>query len=188
MRIGRTISFYLVRAVAPYFFLAWIILTVILFVQQAGRYSEIFFDPNLPSSFVWQLAFALIPNVVAFTSPMAVLFGVIIGMSRMQSDNEITAIRTFGVGSIAAIVPVVVLGIFLSIFSIVVNIFGVPLASKAVRLVALRTAIYKLESPIEPGVFNTEIAGATVYVRGVDLETKQWRNVFVYTENKEDDS
>ena len=188
MRIGRTISFYLARAVVPYFFLAWVILTVILFVQQAGRYAEIFFDPNLPSSFVWQLAFALVPNVIAFTSPMAVLIGVIIGMSRMQSDNEITAIRTFGVGSIASIVPVLVLGIFLSFFSIAVNIFGVPLASKAVRMVALRTAIYKLESPIEPGVFNTEIAGATVYVRGVDLETKQWRNVFVYTENANDGS
>lgn len=188
MRFGRTISFYLVRAVVPYFFLAWIILTVILFVQQAGRYSEIFFDPNLPSSFIWQLAFALIPNVIAFTSPMAVLAGVIIGMSRMHGDNELTAIRTFGVGSGAAVLPILVLGIVLSFFSIAVNIFGVPLASKAVRMVALRTAIYKLESPIEPGVFNTEIAGATVYVRGVDIETKQWRNVFVYTENAEDGS
>jgi len=95
MRLGRIISFYLVRAVVPYFLLAWTILTVILFVQQAGRYSEIFFDPNLPASFIWQLTFALIPNVIAFTCPMAVLVGVIIGLSRMQTDNELTAIRSF---------------------------------------------------------------------------------------------
>ncbi|MFL6466602.1 MAG: LptF/LptG family permease, partial [Pyrinomonadaceae bacterium] len=186
MRFGKTISFYLVRAVLPYFLLAWIILTVILFVQQAGRYSEIFFDPNLPSSFVWQLTFALIPNVIAFTCPMAVLVGVIIGLSRMQTDNELTAIRSFGVGSLAAIVPVVVLGLILSGFSIAVNLYGVPLASKVVRQVALSSAVYKLESPIDPGVFNTEIAGFTVYVRGVDLESGQWRNVFVYNENPEE--
>ena len=186
MRLGKIISFYLVRAVLPYFVLAWTILTVILFVQQAGRYSEIFFDPNLPASFVWQLTFALIPNVIAFTCPMAVLVGVIIGLSRMQTDNELTAIRSFGIGTLAAIVPVIVLGVVLSGFSIAVNLFGVPLASKAVRQVALRSAVYKLESPIEPGVFNTEIAGYTVYVRDVDLQTGQWKNVFVYSESAED--
>lgn len=130
MRLGKIISYYLVRAVVPYFVLAWTILTVILFVQQAGRYSEIFFDPNLPASFIWQLTFALFPNVIAFTCPMAVLVGVIIGLSRMQTDNELTAIRSFGVGSLAAVVPVLVLGVVLSGFSIAVNLFGVPMASK----------------------------------------------------------
>jgi lipopolysaccharide export LptBFGC system permease protein LptF len=185
MRLGKLVSFYLIRAVLPYFVLAWIILSVILFVQQAGRYSEIFFDRNLPSNFVWQLTFALIPNVIAFTCPMAVLVGVIIGLSRMQSDNELIAIRNIGIGNFAAAGPVFVLGIFLSLFSIAVNIFGVPVASRAVRLVAMRSALYKLESPIEPGVFNTEIAGFTVYVREADLELRRWKNVFVYNEDRE---
>src|SRR5690349_9285107 len=93
MRFGKTVSFYLIRAVLPYFALSWLVLTVILFVQQAGRYSDIFFDPNLPTSFVWQLTFALIPNVIAFTCPMAVLVGVIIGLSRLQADNELDHVR-----------------------------------------------------------------------------------------------
>jgi lipopolysaccharide export LptBFGC system permease protein LptF len=183
MRFGKTVSFYSIRAVVPYFALSWLVLTVILFVQQAGRYADIFFDPNLPASFVWQLTFALIPNVIAFTCPMAVLVGVIIGLSRMQADNELVAIRNIGIGNIAAAGPVFVLGIFLSLFSIAVNIFGVPAASRAVRSVAMRSALYKLESPIEPGVFNTEIAGFTVYVRGADFETGRWANVFVYNED-----
>ena len=183
MRLGKIVSFYLVRAVVPYFVLAWLILSVILFVQQAGRYSDIFFDPNLPSTFVWQLTVALIPNVIAFTCPMAVLVGVIIGLSRMQSDSELIAIRNIGVGNFAAVIPVLILGLFLSLFSIAVNIFGVPAASRAVRMVAVRTALYKLESPIEPGVFNTEIAGFTIYVRGADFNNGTWKNVFVYNED-----
>jgi lipopolysaccharide export LptBFGC system permease protein LptF len=183
MFLGRIVSFYLIRAVIPYFALSWLILSVILFVQQAGRYSDIFFDPNLPTSFVWQLSFALVPSVIAFTCPMAVLVGVIIGLSRMRADNELVAIQNIGIGNLAAVIPVLVLGIVLSLFSIAINIFGVPAASKAVRMVAMRSALYKLESPIEPGVFNTEIAGFTVYVRGVDWETGRWKNVFVYNED-----
>ena len=185
MRLGRIVSLYLIRAVVPYFVLAWLILSVILFVQQAGRYSDIFFDPNLPSTFVWQLVLALIPSVIAFTCPMAVLVGVIIGLSRMQTDNELIAIRNIGVGNFAAVIPVLILGVLLSLLSIAVNIFGVPAASRAVRMVAVRSALYKLESPIEPGVFNSEVAGFTIYVRGADLENRSWKNVFVYNEEPE---
>ena len=185
MKLGRIISWYLVRAVVPYFLLSWLILSVILFLQQGGRYSEIFFNPNLPTTFLWQLAIALIPNVIAFTCPMAVLVGVIIGLSRMQNDNELVAIRTSGVGNFAAMLPIIGLGVLLSLISIAVNIFGVPFASKVVRSIALKTAVYKLESPIEPGAFNTDVAGVTIYVKSGDLETGRWEDVFVFSETAE---
>lgn len=183
MRFGKTISQYLIQAILPYFGMSWLILTAILFVQQAGRYSDTFFNPNLPSVFVWQLAIALIPNVIAFTCPMAALVGVMIGLSRMQADNELVAIRAAGVGNFTTVVPVLALGVVLALISIAVNIFGVPLASRAVRSLALQTAVQKLESPIEPGVFNTEVAGLTIYVKDGDLTDGHWKNVFVYTED-----
>ncbi len=184
MFLSKTISTYLVKAVLPYFGMAWLILTVVLFVQQAGRYAEIYFNPNLPSTFGWKLTIALIPNVIAFTCPMAVLVGVIIGLSRMQTDNELIAIRSAGVGNLAAIIPIFLFGVVLSLFSLIVNIYGVPIASSAVRSIATQTALYKLESPIEPGVFNTEIAGFTIYVDGVSIEDGEWSNVFVYNEDR----
>ena len=186
MKFGRIISWYLVRAVVPYFLLSWLILSVILFLQQGGRYSEIFFNPNLPTTFLWQLAIALIPNVIAFTCPMAVLVGVIIGLSRMQNDSELVAIRASGVGNLAAMLPILGLGVLLSLISIAVNIFGVPFASRVVRTIALQTAVYKLESPIEPGTFNTDVAGVTIYVRGANLQTGRWEDVFVFSETPEE--
>ena len=186
MKFGRIISWYLMRAVVPYFLVSWLILSVILFLQQGGRYSEIFFNPNLPTTFLWQLAIALIPNVIAFTCPMAALVGVIIGLSRMQNDNELVAIRASGVGNLAAMLPILGLGVLLSLISIAVNIFGVPFASRVVRGIALQTAVYKLESPIEPGTFNTDVAGVTIYVRGANFETGRWEDVFVFSETAEE--
>ena len=52
-----------------------------------------------------------------------------------------------------------------------------------VRRVALQTALHKLESPIEPGVFNSEINGYTIYVKGGDFERGTWKNIFVYNED-----
>ena len=82
-----------IGAIVPYFVSAWLLLSVILFVQQASRFSDIFFSINIPSNLIWQLAAALIPNVVAFTCPMAALVGIVIGLTKMQGDSELVAIR-----------------------------------------------------------------------------------------------
>lgn len=182
-RAGWIISRYLLTAVIPYAAFAWALLSVILFVQQASRYSDIFFSANIPSSLVWQLTVALIPNVIAFTCPMAILVGTIIGLAKMQTDNELVAIRAAGVGNVSIALPIMVLGVLLSAFAFIVNLYGVPLAASLVHNVALESAIKKLESPLEPGVFNTEVAGYTIYVKGGDIETGRWKNVFIYNED-----
>jgi len=179
-RIGILLSTYLLRSIVPYFFFAWILLSVILFVQQASKFSETFFNANLPASLVWQLMGALVPNVVAFTCPMAVLIGTVIGLTKMQGDSELVALRAAGVGNLQILIPVTVLGILLSAFAFVVNVKGVPLASSLVRKVALTTAIQKLESPIEPGLFNTEVSGYTIYVRSGDITSGRWQDIFVF--------
>src|SRR5438445_1725098 len=144
-RLSWLISKYLVQAILPYFIFSWLLLSVILFVQQASRFSDIFLATNIPTSLVWQLTFALVPSVIAFTCPMAMLVGTVIGLSKMQGDSELVAVRASGVGNIQIAVPIMVLGVLLSFFAFFVNLKGVPVAASLVRSVALQTAIKKLE-------------------------------------------
>lgn len=183
MRTSWTISRYLIGAIVPYFFSAWFLLSVILFVQQASRFSDIFFSVNIPGNVIWQLAAALIPNVIAFTCPMAALVGIVIGLTKMQGDSELVAIRAAGVGNLQILLPILMLGLVLSGFTFLVNLYGVPIAARLVRRVALQTAIYKLESPIEPGVFNSEVAGYTIYVKDGNLTDGSWRDIFIHSED-----
>ena len=187
-QVSWLISRYLVSTIIPYFAFSWLLLSVILFVRQASMYSDIFFSVNIPTNLIWQLTVALVPTVIAFTCPMGMLVGTIIGLTKMQGDNELVAIRASGVGNLQIALPIMVLGVIMSIFAFFVNLKGVPIAASLVRSVALQTAIKKLESPIEPGVFNSEIAGYTIYVKGGDFETSTWKNIFIYSEDKESSS
>lgn len=182
-KISFSFSIYLLRVILPYFVFSWLLLSVILFVQQASRFSDIFFNTILPSNLVWQLTFALVPNVIAFTCPMAALVGVIIGLSKMQGDSELTAVRAAGTGNFQVSIPIILLGLVLSLFAFLINLKGVPFAAGIVRQVALQTALYKLESPIEPGVFNTEINGYTIYVKEGNINEGTWGKIFVYNED-----
>jgi len=185
MRFSLLISKYIIQAIIPYFIFSWLLLTVILFVQQGSRFSDIFFSSSIPKNLVWQLTFALVPSVIAFTCPMAVLVGVIIGLSRIQGDSELVSIRAAGIGNFQIVMPIIFLGLTLSTFTFFINLYGVPLAAQIVRKVALQTALYKLESPIEPGVFNTEINGYTIYVKEGDIEKGTWIDIFIYNEDKQ---
>lgn len=181
-RVGWLISKYLLSTILPYFLFSWVLLSAILFVQQAGKFSDIFFDLNVPAGFVWQLAVALVPNVISFTCPMAALVATIIGISKMRTDSELVAIRAAGIGSLQLAVPVVVFGLGLSAFAFFVNLKGVPFAASLVRNVVLQAAIKKLESPIEPGTFNSEVQGYTIYVAEGDRAAGEWKNVYVFRE------
>ena len=187
-RLSVLISTYILKTILPYFIFTWILLSVILFVQQGSRYSDIIFSANIPTILIWQLTLALAPNVIAFTCPMAILIGVIIGLSKMQGDSELISIRAAGVGNFQIVLPVFLLGIVLSAFAFFINVKGVPFAARVVRQVAVQAAVYKLESPIEPGVFNTEINDYTVYVKDGDIEKGTWKNVFIFNEDKKNNS
>ncbi len=180
---GLKIGIYIIWSILPYFFSAWALLTVILFVQQASRYADIFFSPNIPSFLLWQLTFALLPSVIAFTCPMATLVGVLIGIGKMHSDRETVAIKASGAGYAQIVLPIALLGSVLSLFSFFINWQAVPAASKVVRQVGLKTALAKLDSPIEPGSLSTDIPNLTVYVRQGDQASGVWKGIVVFKEN-----
>ena len=101
----------------------------------------------------------------------------------MQGDSELIAARAAGTGNFQISAPIIFLGILLSVFAFLINLKGVPFAAAIVRQVAMQTALYKLESPIEPGVFNTEINGYTIYVKEGNIAEGTWGKIFIYNED-----
>jgi LPS export ABC transporter permease LptF/LPS export ABC transporter permease LptG len=178
------ISKYILQSILPYFLFSWLLLTVVLFVQQASRQAEIFFGVKIPAYLAWQLTFALLPNVIAFTCPMACLVGVIIGLARLRSDSELTAIRASGTGNWQIFAPIFLLGMSLSLFAFFVNLFGVPFAAQLVRKITTQAALAKLDSPIDLRQFNTDIPNNVVYVRNGEQQTGSWQNIFIFSEDK----
>lgn len=176
---------YVWRTILPYFLLSWLILTVILFLQQGSRFSEILFTVNVPGKLLFELSLALIISVVAFTGPMGLLAGIVIGLGQMRGDSELTALQAAGIGKRTILWPCLLAGLIVSGIALVINLAGVPIAASIVRRVAVEAALIKLESPIEPGVFNTEFSNYVIYVRDGNNEQGIWERVFIYLPQKD---
>jgi LPS export ABC transporter permease LptG len=154
-------------------------LTAILFAQQTGRYFETIFHGVMPSSFVYGLALALLPTVLVFTIPMAVLSGTIIGLGRMGSDSELVAMRAAGVSTWRMLWPALALGLIATAVTAELNLKEAPRAQQQLKSVIIRSALYKLDSPVEPRTFTSDIPNKVIYVRDGDKARGEWGRVFI---------
>ena len=178
----RLIERYVLRTIFPYSVASLILLTAILFAQQTGRYFELIFHGVMPSSFVYGLALALLPTVLVFTIPMAVLSGTIIGLGRMGSDSELVAMRAAGVSTWRMLWPALALGLIATAATGWLNLKETPRAQQQLKSVAIRSALYKLDSPVEPRTFTTTLPNSVIYVRDGDKTHGQWGRVFIQSQ------
>src|SRR5947207_1443845 len=178
----RLIERYILRTIFPYGIAALLLLTAILFVQQTGRYFETVFHGVMPAEFVYGLALALLPTVLIFTIPMAVLCGTIIGLGRMSSDSELVAMRAAGVSTWRTLWPALLVGLLSTVAAGYLNLREAPRAQRQLRSVVVRSALYKLDSPVEPRTFTSDFPGYVIYVRDGDKEHGQWGRVFIQTQ------
>lgn len=182
MASRRLVERYILRAIFPYTLIALVLLTSILFAQQTGRYFEQVFHGLVPSSLVYGLALALLPTVFVFTIPMAVLAGTIIGLGRMGSDSELVAMRAAGVSTWRILWPALALGLIATAVSFELNLKEAPRAQQQLRSVAVRSALYKMDSPVEPRTFTADVPGYVIYVRDGDKSRGEWGRVFIQSQ------
>ncbi len=178
----RLLARYIIGAAVPYIFLTLALVTAILFAQQAGRFAEIALYAQVPVSLLGQIGTALLPGVLVFSIPTAVLAGIIIGYARMGSDSEIVAMRAAGVGTWTMMWPLLVIGVLASGAATYIHMKEAPRAARDIRKAAIQGALRKLDSPVEPRTFTTEIPKFVIYVRDGNKVSGSWGRVFIYTE------
>jgi LPS export ABC transporter permease LptG/LPS export ABC transporter permease LptF len=172
---------YIFGAMAPYIILSLLMLSAVLFAQQASRLTEVLLYTELPFSLLAELGAALLPGVLVFSIPLAALAGVIIGFSRMGSDSEIVAMRAAGVGSWTMIWPALVVGLLFSGATTYLHLKEAPRAARDLERIALQGALAKLDSPVEPRTFNT-LPRYVIYVRDGDKALGTWGRVFIFAQ------
>jgi LPS export ABC transporter permease LptG len=176
---------YIIAAVIPYLLMALLLLTAILLAQQSGRLTEILLIARVPTELLSEFSLSLIPSALVFALPTAMLVGTLVGLSRMGTDSELVAMRAAGIRTWQMLWPLLLLGAGLTAVALWVNLTVAPEAARTIRRTTIRAALYKLDSPVEPRTFNTEIPGYVIYVKDGDKARGQWGRVFLFAQPKD---
>lgn len=128
----------------------------------------------------------LIPSILAFTLPMAVLMGLLAGLSRMSSDTEITAFKTLGISYKRLLKPVLVFSFLGWITASFLTLYFAPWANyKWVQIIS-RSVITKVQLRINPREFNESISNTVLYIQDISREN-EWKNIFVHFSDPPDE-
>jgi LPS export ABC transporter permease LptG len=179
IKLGRAIDRYLIAATLPYIALGLAVLSAILLIQQTAKFAEVLGSSETPLHLTLKVAANLLPSILIFTLPAAVLVGTATGFGQMGHDSELVAMRAAGLGTFRIIAPLLLLGTVLSALTLYVAFKVAPDSAQNLRDVALEAAFYKLESPVEPRSFYTGIPGKVIYVREGDKERGLWGKIFM---------
>lgn len=120
---------YLAKELMLYFLILFIFFFMVFFVNQILLMAEDILQKRVPVSDVLRLIFYSLPFIIAQSAPFATLVGFLMCLGRMMSDNEILVLRASGKSFSIILVPVLVLGLLISMVSFFVNDYLLPLGT-----------------------------------------------------------
>jgi LPS export ABC transporter permease LptG/LPS export ABC transporter permease LptF len=160
--------------------LGTLLFTFVLFLQQVGKLFVLFVRSSAPPKTIALLFSLILPYVLTFTIPVGVLVGVLIALSRMSSDGEITAMRAAGIPSRKVMYPVMLFAMVGLIATAAATLWLTPLSLRQKNKVVSQLAAEELTADVQPRVFQEQFPNKILFVGDViPGPVIKWKNVFL---------
>jgi LPS export ABC transporter permease LptG/LPS export ABC transporter permease LptF len=175
----RKIDKLLLRAILPPFLIALSVLTFVVFVREVGRLSELLITRNAPVDVIAVIIGTILPGILIFTFPLAYLIGVLIGLSGLSGESQITALRACGVPLHRILQPVVALGALVGVATSILSLEVLPASNQIFFGLRERISLRQVTSQVQPRVFNEEFANIVFYLDDLAVDRQHWSRVFL---------
>jgi lipopolysaccharide export system permease protein len=175
MRILRN---YIIKEVTWPILACLCVFTFVLLIGNMFKLADLMINKGVDILDVIKLFFYLIPYILSYTIPMAILTATMIAFGRLASDNEVIAMKASGISLYKIGLPVIIIAFVISLASVYLNDRVLPASHfasyKLVKGVALKNPAAYLES----GTFIKNFKG---YIVRIDsIEGNQLEGILIY--------
>jgi LPS export ABC transporter permease LptG/LPS export ABC transporter permease LptF len=177
----RIFTRYIIREVVSHALLGGILFTFVLFMRDIGQILELVVRDSASITDVFRIFAYLLPNILVLTIPMAVLVGILLGLSRLASDSEITAMRASGMSAFDFVRIVSIISGIALIFGLFNTLYIAPRAAAATLRLRQSLASSQASFEIQPRVFYENLHNYVLYIQDVSPAAKAalWHHVFL---------
>ncbi|HEV3205443.1 MAG TPA: LPS export ABC transporter permease LptF [Terriglobales bacterium] len=177
----RILTRYILSEVVSHAAIGAAVFTFVLFTRDLGHILDLVARNSAPFPSVLQLFAFTLPAAFTYTIPMGVLVGILIGLSRLAADSEITAMRASGIGMwtfLRVILLFAVVAWGLALFNAV---YLAPASQAALGRLEDRLKTSQASFEVQPRVFYEGFPKLVLYVQ--DVKNAQgaaiWKGVFI---------
>jgi LPS export ABC transporter permease LptG/LPS export ABC transporter permease LptF len=178
----RIFTRYILGEIIGYALLGGVLFTFILFMRYLLPLMELFVRGVASPADIVRLVLYLLPNFLTLTIPMAVLIGILLGLSRLAADSEVTAMRASGVGVLAFVRIVSIFAVLAWVGGLANSLYIAPRASKALLRYEEEAKNSQITVQVQPRVFYEDFKNYVLYAQDVlpgANGTAVWKHVFL---------
>jgi lipopolysaccharide export system permease protein len=161
----KILSKYITRqTVITLFFSVGVFTFVLLLARVLKELSELLVNRQAGLAVVGWFLVLLLPTVLSFSLPMAMLTTALLVFGRMSADNEITAMRASGIGLGRVAAPVIVLSALMGAICFYMNTTLAPQCRFQFRTLFLKMGTENPMALLEEGTYIKDFPGYVIYV------------------------
>ncbi len=177
----RIITRYILGEVLSHALLGGLLFTFILFMPRLGSLLQLVVRDSASLADTARLFLYLLPNTLTLTIPMAVLVGILLGLSRLAADSEITAMRAAGMGALDFVRIVSLVSLVALIVGLANSLFLAPRSARALLDLEASLKSSQASFEIQPRVFYEDLKNYVLYIQDVRpaAGAAVWRHVFL---------
>jgi lipopolysaccharide export system permease protein len=146
------------------FFTVGVFTFVLMLARMLKQLSEMLVNRQVGLDIVGWFMLLVLPYVLSFSLPMAMLAATLLVFGRLSADNEITAIRASGVGLGRVAAPVILVALVMAALCFYINASLAPWCRFQFRTLFLRLATENPMALLEEGVAIRDFPGYEIYV------------------------
>jgi LPS export ABC transporter permease LptF/LPS export ABC transporter permease LptG len=176
----RIFTRYILREVTSYALLGGVLFTFVLFMNHINEIVDLVIrGASLADAL--RIIGDMLPNTLTVTIPTAILAGILLGLSRLAADSEVTAMRACGIGAFSFVRIVSLLSFTALGVGLINTLYFVP--KGAGDLLKLEDELKSSQTTvdIQRGVFYEDFKNYVLYVQDVRSNpgVAPWRHVFL---------
>ncbi|HMF65721.1 MAG TPA: LPS export ABC transporter permease LptF [Edaphobacter sp.] len=177
----RILTRYILREVISHALLGGALFTFVLFMRDLGKILELVVRNSASLTDVARIFAYTLPNALGYTIPMAVLVGILLGLSRLASDSEITAMRASGMGALDFVRIVSIVSAVAFALGLFNSLYLAPRSAAALLSLTDSLKSSQASFEIQPRVFYEDFRNYVLYIQDVRpaAGAAVWHHVFL---------
>ena len=177
----RILTRYILSEVLSHAAIGTAVFTFVIFMRDLGRLLELVVRNSAPVPSVAEIFFLTLPTAFTVTIPMGVLVGILIGLSRLAADSEVTAMRASGIGAGFFVRVIAIFAIAAWGLALLNNVVIAPRSAAALARLQDRLRNSQVSFEIQPRVFYEDFKDYVLYVHDVSSGegAALWKGVFL---------
>ncbi len=182
---GRFLLIYTAKDVVMGFLLGTGIFLFILLMFQAIRLSEFVVVHQVAIKDVMRLSVYLLLSFVPIAVPISLLFSVLMGISRANTEGELLAFQVNGISLQQLFIPVGLFSTVVTALCLYAALYSVPRGNRLFELLITKLGSERVMANLKPGVFMEGFYGLVLFAEQIVPLKNEMKQVFIYDRRDE---